>query len=93
MKRPALIAVRLFTIEQAEYVSASIIAAISLALGIGGGTAPYPASIDPSKPQQKAPFEGLCFMASLSQDRHQSIARIEPYRKFLSEFCAARSEQ
>ncbi|MEG2043057.1 MAG: hypothetical protein RR068_18360 [Hafnia sp.] len=37
-----------FTIEQAEYVAASMIAAISLARGVGGG-ASYPASIDPSK--------------------------------------------
>ena len=38
-----------FTIEQAEYVAASMIAAISLARGVSGGSAPYPASIDPSK--------------------------------------------
>lgn len=38
-----------FTIDQAEYVAASMIAAISLARGASGGVTPHPASIDPSK--------------------------------------------
>lgn len=38
-----------FTIEQAEYVAASMIAAISLARGVGGGSTSHPESIDPSK--------------------------------------------
>lgn len=38
-----------FTIEQAEYVAASMIAAISLARGLSGNEQSHPASIDPSK--------------------------------------------
>ena len=38
-----------FTIDQAEYVAASMIAAISLARGLSDKPQPHPASIDPSK--------------------------------------------